>query len=74
MPFLIDNREIAAGSETRELVEGAPIDLGIDLDAYLEDNHVSSVVILQDGTRSIIRNPTSRCLGSRTKHHCLRVG
>lgn len=49
VPFLIDNREIAAGSETRELVEGAPIDLGIDLDAYLEDNHVSSVVILQDG-------------------------
>jgi len=49
VPFLIDNREIATGSETHELVEGAPIDLGMDLDAYLEDNHVSSVVILQDG-------------------------
>lgn len=49
VPFLIDNREIAAGGEMHELAKGAPIDLGIDVNAYLEDNHVSSVVILQDG-------------------------
>ena len=49
VPFLIDNREIAAGGETHELAEGTPIDRGMAVNAYLAENHVSSVVILQDG-------------------------
>lgn len=49
VPFIIESRTIEAGDQTRELAEGAPLDLGLDVDTYLEENNVASVVILQDG-------------------------
>jgi CubicO group peptidase (beta-lactamase class C family) len=49
VPFIIESRTIGAGDQTRELAEGAPLGLGLDVDAYLEENNVASVVILQDG-------------------------
>ncbi|MEO0549210.1 MAG: serine hydrolase [Pseudomonadota bacterium] len=49
LTMLVETNPIEAGSETLELPEGAPLDLGMDMDAFVEDNRLAGLVILQDG-------------------------
>jgi CubicO group peptidase (beta-lactamase class C family) len=49
IPFVIESHTIAANGEVRELPEGEPLDIGIDLEAYLAANRTAGIVILQDG-------------------------
>ena len=48
-PFIVDTRPIPAGKTVRALEAGAPLDLGIDLDAYMASQNTAAIVILQDG-------------------------
>jgi CubicO group peptidase (beta-lactamase class C family) len=47
--FLIDARDIHASDTLKELPEGSPLSLDLDLDAYLQDNRHSAIVVLHDG-------------------------
>ncbi len=47
--FMIETRDIPAGGGARPLPEGPALDLGIDLDAYLEDQRHAGLVVLHNG-------------------------
>nr|WP_070958530.1 serine hydrolase [Hyphomonas sp. Mor2] len=47
--FLVDARDIPASDAVKDLPEGAPLTLSLDLDAYMEDNRHSAVVVLHNG-------------------------
>lgn len=47
--FLIDARDIRASDTLKDLPEGSPLSLDLDLDAYLQDNRHSAIVVLHDG-------------------------
>ncbi len=47
--FLIDARDIRASDTLKELPEGSPLSLDLDLDAYLQDNRHSAIVVLHEG-------------------------
>ena len=49
LPFLVKARPIEAGSSVRALETGAPLNLDFDIDAYVEEQRHSAVVILHDG-------------------------
>ncbi|MEM7661952.1 MAG: serine hydrolase [Pseudomonadota bacterium] len=49
VPFLIDAREVPAGPNVRVLEDGPPLTFEFDMEAYLENNRTSALVILQDG-------------------------
>lgn len=49
MPTLIPSDPIETAENVRALVTGAPIEFGFDIDAYMEANRTSGLVILQDG-------------------------
>lgn len=49
MPILTKSRTISAGEKIHPLPKGAPLDVGIDVDAYMEDQRTAALVILQDG-------------------------
>ncbi len=51
LPMIVDNRTIAAGDKVRELPEGEPLSVGMkaEIDRYISENNVASVVILQNG-------------------------
>jgi len=49
VPFITKSRPIAAGEAAYPLPEGAPLDLGLDLDAYLSIQRNVSLVIVHDG-------------------------
>ncbi|MFN7180683.1 serine hydrolase domain-containing protein [Hyphomonas sp.] len=51
LPMLIESRPIEAGSETRDLPQGEPLDLGADFDlnAYMLKQNSAALVILQGG-------------------------
>lgn len=49
VPFLVESRVIETDRNVRPLPNGAPLDLGLDLDAYIENNRMVSVVILHNG-------------------------
>lgn len=49
VPFITKSRPIAAGEAAYILPEGAPLDLGLDLDAYLATQRNVSLVIVHDG-------------------------
>ena len=49
MPFIAKSRIIAAGKDVYPLPEGAPLDVGIDIDAYMQDQRTAGLVIIQDG-------------------------
>lgn len=49
VPVLIEARDIPASDTVKDLPEGAPLSLGIDVDAYMADNRHSAVVVLHDG-------------------------
>ena len=49
IPFLLKSRIIAADKDVHPLREGAPLDIGIDVDAYMKDQRAAGLVIVQDG-------------------------
>lgn len=49
VPFITKSRPIAAGEAAYPLPEGAPLDLGLDLDAYLASQRNASLIIVHDG-------------------------
>lgn len=49
VPALSDSRVIAAGDNVYPLPEGAPLDVGLDVDAYMDSQRAAALVIVQDG-------------------------
>ncbi len=49
IPLLSKSRIISAGKDVHPLPKGAPLDLGIDVDAYMKDQRTAGLVIIQDG-------------------------
>ncbi len=49
IPFLSKSRIISAGKDVYPLPKGAPLDVGIDVDAYMKDQRTAGLVIIQDG-------------------------
>jgi len=49
IPLLIKSRIISAGEHVYLLPKGAPLDVGIDIDAYMKDQRTAGLVIIQDG-------------------------
>ena len=49
VPMLVKSRKIEAAPNVREFAQGAPLDFGFDIDAYMDTNRMASVVIIQDG-------------------------
>jgi len=47
--FMIDARPIPAGGDVHALEPGAPLDLGIDLAAYMAEQNHAGLIIVQDG-------------------------
>ena len=47
--FLVKSRIVPAGKEVYPLLKGAPLDVGIDVDAYMKDQRTAGLVIIQDG-------------------------
>jgi len=49
LTILVKSRIIPAGKKIHPLPTGAPLDVGIDIDAYMADQRTSALVIVQDG-------------------------
>jgi CubicO group peptidase (beta-lactamase class C family) len=49
IPFIAKSRTISADKDIYPLPQGAPLDLGMDVDAYMEDQRAAALVIVQDG-------------------------
>lgn len=49
MPVLAKSRIISAGPKVYPLPQGTPLDVGVDVDAYMKDNRTSGLIIIQDG-------------------------
>lgn len=49
IPLLIKSRIISTGNDVYPLPKGAPLDVGIDVDAYMKDQRTAGLVIVQDG-------------------------
>jgi len=49
IPILSNSRIISAGKDVYPLPSGAPLDVGIDVDAYMKDQRSAGLVIIQDG-------------------------
>lgn len=49
MPILSKSRIISVGQKVYPLPEGKPLDIGMDVDAYMKDQRTASLIILQDG-------------------------
>lgn len=49
MPILTRARVVAAGTRVHPLPQGAPLDLDLDVGAYLKDQRAAGLVILQGG-------------------------
>lgn len=49
LPLIIESRPIARGVATRPLLDSEPLDLEIDLDAYMASQNAAALIILQDG-------------------------
>ena len=47
--FLVKSRIVPAGKDVYPLPKGAPLDVGIDVDAYMNDQRSAGLVIIQDG-------------------------
>jgi CubicO group peptidase (beta-lactamase class C family) len=48
IPLLSKSRIISAGKDVYPLPKGAPLDVGIDVDAYMKDQRIAGLVIIQD--------------------------
>ncbi len=49
VPILIEARDIPASDTTKDLPEGAPLSLDLDLDAFMQDNRHAAIVVLHNG-------------------------
>lgn len=49
IPFLASSRVIPAGDTPYPLPEGAPLELGMDIDAFMESQRAAALLIVQDG-------------------------
>lgn len=49
MPILAKSRVIASGEKLHELPEGKPLELGLDVDAFMAYQRSASLLIVQDG-------------------------
>jgi len=49
IPLLAKSRIISTGKDVCTLPKGAPLDVGIDVDAYMKDQRTAGLVIIQDG-------------------------
>lgn len=49
LPILSKSRVIEAGSDVYPLPNGAPLDVGVDVDAFMTSQHAAALVIVQDG-------------------------
>lgn len=49
LSFLAKSNKIEMGEKVRDLPEGAPLDLPMDMDAYVEAQNLAGLVILHDG-------------------------
>jgi len=49
LPILVKSRIIPAGNKIRQLAAGAPLDAGIDVDAYMQDQRTAALIIVHDG-------------------------
>ena len=49
IPFISKSRVIAAGKNVYPLPMGAPLDVGIDVDAYMQNQRTAALIIIQDG-------------------------
>ena len=49
IPVLCKSRIISAGPKVYALPQGTPLDVGVDVDAYMKDQRTAALIILQDG-------------------------
>jgi CubicO group peptidase (beta-lactamase class C family) len=49
IPFLSKSRIISAGKDVYPLPKGVPLDVGIDVDAYMNDQRTAGLLIIQNG-------------------------
>lgn len=49
IPFIAKTRIISAGSDVYPLPEGKPLNVGIDVDVYMNDQRAAGLLIIQDG-------------------------
>jgi CubicO group peptidase (beta-lactamase class C family) len=49
IPLISKSRIISAGKDVYPLPKGAPLDVGIDVDAYMKDQRTAGLVIIQAG-------------------------
>lgn len=49
LPILSESRVIAAGENAYPLPEGAPLDIGMDVDAFMASQRAAALVIVHDG-------------------------
>ena len=49
VPFLVKSRKIKTAEPTWQLQKGEELNLDFDLDAYIEQNRASAIVVLQNG-------------------------
>ena len=49
IPLIAKSRIISTGKNVYPLPKGAPLDVGIDVDAYMKDQRAAGLVIVQDG-------------------------
>lgn len=49
IPLIFKSRVISAGKDVYPLPKGAPLDVGIDVDAYMKDQRTAALIIIQDG-------------------------
>lgn len=49
IPILSKTRVIEAGGDVYPLPDGAPLDVGVDVDAYMTSQHAAALIIVHDG-------------------------
>jgi len=49
VPLVVKSRIISTGKKVYPLPKGAPLDVGIDVEAYMKDQRTAGLVIIQDG-------------------------
>ena len=49
VPWIIKSRKIEAGGDVMPLPDGDPLDLDMDVDAYIEAQRAAAVVVVHEG-------------------------
>ncbi|MEM9668883.1 MAG: hypothetical protein AAF950_08145 [Pseudomonadota bacterium] len=48
-PWIMKSRDIEAGGDMKPLPKGEPLDIGLNIDAYFEDQRASALIIIHNG-------------------------